>query len=140
MQIKESAENYLEAILVLGEKLEFVRAADICNYFGYSRPTVSAAILASTTRLLSASNAATSWRKRSLSCSFDGQERDQQIALSREVGMRYSGRQQGPLESAGNKQEQTLRKSIRELEHGEVTDKRTQKKREQLISTEREYV
>ena len=29
MQIKESAENYLEAILVLGEKLEFVRAADI---------------------------------------------------------------------------------------------------------------
>ena len=44
MQIKESDENYLEAILVLGEKLEFVRAADICNYFGYSRPTVSAAI------------------------------------------------------------------------------------------------
>lgn len=44
MQIKESAENYLEAILVLGEKLEHVRAADICNYFGYSRPTVSVAV------------------------------------------------------------------------------------------------
>lgn len=41
MIIKESAENYLECILVLSEKYEHVRAADICNYFGYSRPTVS---------------------------------------------------------------------------------------------------
>ncbi len=44
MQIKESGENYLEAILVLGDKLEHVRATDICNYFGYSRPTVSSVI------------------------------------------------------------------------------------------------
>lgn len=41
MIIKESAENYLESILVLSQKYEYVRAADICNYFGYSRPTVS---------------------------------------------------------------------------------------------------
>ncbi len=44
MQIKESAENYLESILVLSQKHNKVRAADICNYFGYSRPTVSAVI------------------------------------------------------------------------------------------------
>lgn len=44
MKIKESGENYLEAIFVLGENNPKVRAADICNYFGYSRPTVSAAI------------------------------------------------------------------------------------------------
>lgn len=44
MKIKESGENYLEAILVLSDKHQNVRAADICNYFGYSRPTVSAAL------------------------------------------------------------------------------------------------
>lgn len=44
MKVKESAENYLEAIFVLGNKNGKVRAADICNYFSFSRPTVSAAV------------------------------------------------------------------------------------------------
>ena len=44
MKIKESGENYLEAILVLSNNNDHVRAVDICNYFGFSRPTVSAAI------------------------------------------------------------------------------------------------
>lgn len=44
MKILESAENYLEAILIISKKQTTVRAADICNFFGYSRPTVSAVI------------------------------------------------------------------------------------------------
>ena len=40
-ELRESAEDYLESILVLSGQKEFVRAADICHYFGYSRPTVS---------------------------------------------------------------------------------------------------
>lgn len=41
MQIKESGEDYLEAILILSKKQESVRATDICNYFGYARASVS---------------------------------------------------------------------------------------------------
>ena len=41
MQIKESGEDYLEAILILSQKQESVRATDICNYFGYARASVS---------------------------------------------------------------------------------------------------
>ncbi|MBR3502822.1 MAG: metal-dependent transcriptional regulator, partial [Clostridia bacterium] len=40
-ELRESAEDYLESILILSGQKEFVRAADICHYFGYSRPTVS---------------------------------------------------------------------------------------------------
>ena len=43
MQLHESAENYLESILVLSKQGD-VRAVDICKYHGFSRPTVSAAI------------------------------------------------------------------------------------------------
>ena len=39
--MRESAENYLESILVISNRQDTVRATDICNYFGYSRPTVS---------------------------------------------------------------------------------------------------
>lgn len=41
MKIQESAQDYLEAILILSKEKDFVRAADICDYFGYARPTVS---------------------------------------------------------------------------------------------------
>lgn len=41
MRIGESAQDYLESILVLSNKLEHVRAIDICSYFGYARATVS---------------------------------------------------------------------------------------------------
>ncbi len=39
--MRESAENYLESILILSKRQDVVRATDICAYFQYSRPTVS---------------------------------------------------------------------------------------------------
>lgn len=44
MQIRESAEDYLEAILVLREQNGSVRAIDIAHYLGFSRPSVSIAM------------------------------------------------------------------------------------------------
>ena len=41
MKIQESAQDYLESILVLTKEQEIVRAKDICDYFGYARATVS---------------------------------------------------------------------------------------------------
>ena len=41
MKIQESAEDYLESILIIGESKEFVRAIDIVNYLGISKPSVS---------------------------------------------------------------------------------------------------
>ena len=44
MRTNESAEMYLEAILVLKEKQEQVRAIDVVHYTGYSKPSVSRAM------------------------------------------------------------------------------------------------
>ena len=44
MKIQESAENYLETILMLSKKLPVVRAVDIANELGYSKPSVSVAM------------------------------------------------------------------------------------------------
>ena len=44
MKIQESGEMYLEAILVLGKDNPQVRAIDIANYTGYSKPSVSRAL------------------------------------------------------------------------------------------------
>lgn len=41
MKLGESAQDYLESILILSKELDFVRAIDICSYFGYARATVS---------------------------------------------------------------------------------------------------
>ncbi len=41
MQIKESAENYLETILVINSKKGYCRSIDICNKMGFSKPSVS---------------------------------------------------------------------------------------------------
>ena len=41
MKIQESAQDYLESILILSKTREHVRATDICRYFGYARATVS---------------------------------------------------------------------------------------------------
>ena len=41
MEVRESAENYLEAILIESRKKDRVRAVDICTHLGFSRPTVS---------------------------------------------------------------------------------------------------
>ena len=44
MQIRESAEDYLEAILVLSKKGEGVRSVDIESMLGVSKPSVSHAM------------------------------------------------------------------------------------------------
>ena len=41
MEIHESAENYLETILMEKKKKGQVRSIDICNALGFSKPTVS---------------------------------------------------------------------------------------------------
>jgi Mn-dependent DtxR family transcriptional regulator len=40
----ESAENYLETILMLGQHGESVRSVDIANALGYAKPSVSVAM------------------------------------------------------------------------------------------------
>lgn len=44
MQIKESAENYLETILILSKRMGDVRSIDIVNELSYSKPSVSIAM------------------------------------------------------------------------------------------------
>ena len=44
MSLQESGEMYLETILVLGQRTGFVRAIDICDEMGYSKPSVSRAM------------------------------------------------------------------------------------------------
>ena len=41
MRLQESGEMYLETILVLSKKLENVRAIDVSEELGYSKPSVS---------------------------------------------------------------------------------------------------
>lgn len=44
MNVHESGEMYLEAILVLTRKNGFVRSIDVSEYLGYSKPSVSRAM------------------------------------------------------------------------------------------------
>lgn len=44
MKILESAENYLEAILMVRKQKGSVRAIDIVNFLGFSKPSVSVAM------------------------------------------------------------------------------------------------
>ena len=44
MKLLESAENYLEAILMVRKQKGSVRAIDIVNYLGFSKPSVSVAM------------------------------------------------------------------------------------------------
>lgn len=44
MKIHESAENYLETILILKHKLSNVRSIDIANELNYTKPSVSVAM------------------------------------------------------------------------------------------------
>ena len=46
MQIKESAENYLEAILAIKKKNGAVRSIDVANHLNVSKPSVSVAMKA----------------------------------------------------------------------------------------------
>ncbi|MBQ8817399.1 MAG: metal-dependent transcriptional regulator [Clostridia bacterium] len=44
MHLQESGEMYLESILVLSRTNTHIRAIDICEYMGYSKPSVSRAL------------------------------------------------------------------------------------------------
>lgn len=44
MKIQESAENYLETILMLSHKNPYVRSIDIANELSFSKPSVSVAM------------------------------------------------------------------------------------------------
>lgn len=44
MKIQESAENYLETILILSQRQPAVRSIDIANEMGFSKPSVSIAM------------------------------------------------------------------------------------------------
>lgn len=44
MKIQESAENYLETILILKNRIGAVRSIDIVNELGFSKPSVSIAM------------------------------------------------------------------------------------------------
>ena len=43
LNLHESAENYLEAILVITNKSGHVRSIDLAEHFGYSKPSISRA-------------------------------------------------------------------------------------------------
>lgn len=44
MHLQESGEMYLETILILSKKMPAVRAIDVGEYMGYSKPSVSRAL------------------------------------------------------------------------------------------------
>ena len=44
MNLQESGEMYLETILVLSQQKNFIRAIDIGEYMGFSKPSVSRAL------------------------------------------------------------------------------------------------
>ena len=44
MPIQESGEMYLETILILGKEKSTVRAIDVSEYMGFSKPSVSRAV------------------------------------------------------------------------------------------------
>ena len=44
MKIQESAENYLETILILSHRNPYVRSIDIANELSFSKPSVSVAM------------------------------------------------------------------------------------------------
>lgn len=44
MNVNESAENYLETILILSKRLPVVRSVDIANELGFTKPSVSIAM------------------------------------------------------------------------------------------------
>ena len=44
MHLQESGEMYLESIFVLSKNSSEIRAIDVCEYMGYSKPSVSRAL------------------------------------------------------------------------------------------------
>lgn len=44
MHLQESGEMYLETIYILSKRSRAVRSIDVCEYMGYSKPSVSRAV------------------------------------------------------------------------------------------------
>jgi Mn-dependent DtxR family transcriptional regulator len=44
MKLHESGENYLETILILRQRMGYVRSIDVANELGFSKPSVSRAV------------------------------------------------------------------------------------------------
>lgn len=44
MQVRDSSEDYLEAILILSTKNGYVRNVDIADYMGFSKPSITHAV------------------------------------------------------------------------------------------------
>ena len=44
MRLQESGEMYLETILILSREKNYVRSIDVCEYMGYSKPSISRAV------------------------------------------------------------------------------------------------
>ena len=44
MRMQESGEMYLETILILSREKNYVRSIDVCEYMGYSKPSISRAV------------------------------------------------------------------------------------------------
>lgn len=44
LNLLESGEMYLETILILSKNSSFVRSVDVCDYMGFSKPSVSRAV------------------------------------------------------------------------------------------------
>ena len=44
MSLQESGQMYLETILILSKENSHVRSIDVCEYMGYSKPSVSRAV------------------------------------------------------------------------------------------------
>ena len=44
MKLQESGEMYLETIYILSQKSSRVRSIDVCDYMGFSKPSVSRAV------------------------------------------------------------------------------------------------
>ena len=44
MSLQESGQMYLETILILSRERSHVRSIDVCEYMGYSKPSVSRAV------------------------------------------------------------------------------------------------
>lgn len=44
MELGKSLEDYLEAILMLHQKAEYVRSVDLARYMGFSKPSISHAV------------------------------------------------------------------------------------------------
>ena len=104
MHIQESGEMYLETILVLTKKNQFVRAIDVGEYMGYSKPSVSRAI-----GLLKNGGYVTSDRDGHLSLTDEGRELAEKIYARHNILSRF-------LESIGVSKE-TASEDACKMEH-----------------------